>query len=159
MPPKGLSVFFLSRVAMAAIFSNKCPSTIDTSSIMRIWVVFQRDKAERAVLMQLMSLSMLSTVGAIAPHECNVIPPILEAAIPVLAVTETISGFFACFLLSAVMIAFNSRDFPVPTEALPLTQYFMSRKKNALESTCWTGKENVLSLLNNHPHHFYLLIA
>lgn len=30
MPPNGLSVFFLSRAAMADIFSNKCPSTIET---------------------------------------------------------------------------------------------------------------------------------
>ena len=30
MPPNGLSVFFLSRAAISDIFSNKCPSTIDT---------------------------------------------------------------------------------------------------------------------------------
>ena len=41
----------------------------------------------------------------------------LEAAIPVLAVTDTTSGFFACLLLSAAMIAFKSKDFPVPTGA------------------------------------------
>ena len=29
-PPNGLSVFFLSRAAISDIFSNKCPSTIDT---------------------------------------------------------------------------------------------------------------------------------
>ena len=29
-PPNGLSVFFRSRAAISHIFSNKCPSTIDT---------------------------------------------------------------------------------------------------------------------------------
>jgi uncharacterized protein YbjT (DUF2867 family) len=38
----------------------------------------------------------------------------LEAAMPVLAVTETASGLDACFFLSAIMMAFKSKDFPVP---------------------------------------------
>ena len=42
------------------------------------------------------------------------VPPIFEAAIPVLAVTETTPGFFICFFLSAAMIARRSSDFPVP---------------------------------------------
>jgi hypothetical protein len=33
---------------------------------------------------------------------------------PVLAVTETASGFFACLFLSAMMMALRSKDFPVP---------------------------------------------
>ena len=44
------------------------------SSIMSIWVVFQRSRAGCVVLMELRSLSMLSTVGAIAPHKCSVMP-------------------------------------------------------------------------------------
>ena len=39
-----------------------------------------------------------------------------EAAIPVLAVTETTAGFFACFFLRAAMIARSSNDFPVPSQ-------------------------------------------
>jgi len=38
-----------------------------------------------------------------------------EAAIPVLAVTETTAGFFACFFLRAAIIARSSSDFPVPS--------------------------------------------
>lgn len=41
-------------------------------------------------------------------------PPMLDAAIPVLAVTEIASGFFACFLRRAEIIARSSNDFPVP---------------------------------------------
>ena len=42
------------------------------------------------------------------------VPPIFEAAIPVLAVTETTAGFFACFFFRAAMIARSNNDFPVP---------------------------------------------
>ena len=42
------------------------------------------------------------------------VPPIFEAAIPVLAVTETTAGFFTCFFLRAAMIARSRSDFPVP---------------------------------------------
>lgn len=44
------------------------------------------------------------------------LPPMFDAAIPVLAVTEMTSGFLECFLRSAEIIALSSRDFPVPTE-------------------------------------------
>ena len=46
--------------------------------------------------------------------EVKNIPPMFEAAIPVLAVTETTSGFFMCFFLRVAMIARSSNDFPVP---------------------------------------------
>lgn len=41
-------------------------------------------------------------------------PPMFEAAMPVLAVTETAPFFFACFFRSAVIMARRRRDFPVP---------------------------------------------
>ena len=41
-------------------------------------------------------------------------PPTFEAAMPVLAVTATASGVLAYFRLKEAMIAFNSKDFPVP---------------------------------------------
>ena len=44
------------------------------------------------------------------------VPPMFEAAIPVLAVTETTPGFFTCFFLRAAMIARSSNDFPVPSQ-------------------------------------------
>ena len=43
------------------------------------------------------------------------VPPIFEAAIPVLAVTETTPGFL-CFFLRVAMMARSSSDFPVPGE-------------------------------------------
>ena len=44
---------------------------------------------------------------------------------PVLAVTETTSGLDACFFLSAIMMAFRSKDFPVPVKirASPSMQF------------------------------------
>jgi len=45
------------------------------------------------------------------------LPPMLDAAIPVLAVTDTTSGFLAYFLRRAVMIALKSKDLPVPVFA------------------------------------------
>jgi hypothetical protein len=128
---------------------------------------------------------MLSTVGAIAPHECSVMPatayqklapdsnwqsapPMLEAAIPVLAVTETISGFFACFFLSAAMIAFKSNDFPVPTGSvsrhrqcgpLGVTKKKVGKEGGRLRCTCGASKKDVLSLVNDHPQYPHLFIA
>ena len=37
---------------------------------------------------------------------------------PVLAVTDTTSGLDACFFLSAIMMAFRSKDFPVPVKII-----------------------------------------
>jgi len=42
------------------------------------------------------------------------VPPMFEAAIPVLAVTEMTPGFFTCFFLRVAMIVWSSNDFPVP---------------------------------------------
>jgi hypothetical protein len=44
------------------------------------------------------------------------VPPIFEAAIPVLAVTETTAGFFVCFFLREAIIARSKSDFPVPVQ-------------------------------------------
>jgi hypothetical protein len=90
----------------------------------------------------------------------------LEAAIPVLAVTETTSGLDACFFLSAVMMALKSKDFPVPTKEAasssthhPVNEEKKQRKRQGAKCTCWASKEDVLSLLNDHPQNPYLLIA
>ena len=53
----------------------------------------------------------LRTWGSGGPKN---VPPMFEAAIPVLAVTETTAGFFACFFLRDAIIARSSSDFPVP---------------------------------------------
>lgn len=44
------------------------------------------------------------------------VPPILQAAIPVEAVTAIASPLPECFRLSAEMISRNKTDFPVPSE-------------------------------------------
>ena len=46
--------------------------------------------------------------------ECNVIPPTLQAARPVDAVTAMTSGWFALMLFKVAMISLNKTDFPVP---------------------------------------------
>lgn len=52
------------------------------------------------------------------------VPPMLDAAMPVLAVTETCSGFFACFLRNPAMIARRSSDLPVPDQGdMPSAPY------------------------------------
>src|SRR6267154_594370 len=55
----------------------------------------------------------------------------LEAAMPVLAVTETTSGLRACFFLRAMIMALRSKDFPVPTRtaASPSIQTLIVMKK------------------------------
>jgi hypothetical protein len=59
-----------------------------------------------------------SSANPTPPNECNVIPPILQAAIPVDAVTATASGLFACFFLSPAMISLSKTDLPVPMSQL-----------------------------------------
>ena len=50
-----------------------------------------------------------------------VTPPILHAAIPVLAVTATASGFPAYFFFNARMISLKRTDFPVPADPVKKT--------------------------------------
>ena len=46
--------------------------------------------------------------------ECIVMPPILQAAIPVEAVTATASGHFVCSLRLLQIISRNKTDLPLP---------------------------------------------
>jgi hypothetical protein len=55
------------------------------------------------------------------PKLCIVIPPILQAAIPVLAVTATASPFPAHFFFNALMISLKRTDFPVPADPVKKT--------------------------------------
>ena len=47
-------------------------------------------------------------------------PPMLDAAIPVLAVMDTASGLPPCFLRRAAIIARSRRDLPVPATVIIL---------------------------------------
>src|SRR5258708_27334791 len=72
----------------------------------------------------------------------------LEAAMPVLAVTETNPGLDACFFLSAIIMARRSNDFPVPAKATasPSTQTLgkkRRRNKDALRDGTEKAQENV----------------
>lgn len=66
--------------------------------------------------MHLICRSTSASPGVTAPHECTVIPPMLDAAIPVEAVTATTCGVFACLRCSAEMIARSRCDLPVPVQ-------------------------------------------
>lgn len=59
-----------------------------------------------------------STASPAPPNECNVIPPMLQAAIPVEAVTATASGALEYFLRSDLIISRRRTDFPVPTSGI-----------------------------------------
>jgi len=90
MPPNGLSVFFLSRAAIEAIFSNKCPSTIDTKKNLSARSTLRSmnprtfinnedlgplpSHQSRTRSPNVTSLSTSLTEGAIAPHEWSVMP-------------------------------------------------------------------------------------
>ena len=77
-----------------------------------------------------------------------------EAAIPVLAVTETTAGFFACFFLRAAIIARRSSDFPVPAQ--PKCQISKKREKEGNDAnvnelrTSGSCEKDVLALVHHH---------
>lgn len=78
------------------------------------WMVIPaKDKSGRAVLGSYGAGGWFGC-GDFESTEEKSLPPMLEAAIPVLAVTETTAGCFACFSLKAAMMARSSSDFPVP---------------------------------------------
>ena len=96
-------------------------------------VSFHLLKAGLQVLIQLICLSMLCMPGVTAPQECIVmpspkssvlhvvyvtmnLPPMLDAAIPVLAVIEITAWFLEYFFLKADIIARSSNDFPEPSQ-------------------------------------------
>jgi hypothetical protein len=71
----------------------------------------------------------------------------LEAAMPVLAVTETTSGLRTCFFLSAMMMALRSKDFPVPAKDSGITintnSHRHEKKKNEIKTFRETGSGKI----------------
>lgn len=65
-------------------------------------------------------ISGFSNASPTPPNECKVVPPMLQAAIPVDAVTAMASGLFTCFFFRPAMISRSRTDLPVPVGPLSL---------------------------------------
>lgn len=87
------------------------------------------------------------------------IPPMFEAAIPVLAVTDTAVDCFAYFFLRATMMAWSSSDFPVPgrCESTGVRGWRVVDVKEA--RTCSSSEKNVVPLVHHHLQHPLLFTA
>lgn len=127
IPPKGLG-FFRSRLPILQNLSNISPSTIETtgqrclweknepSSMINTFVLSHRDRAFLFFLILPTSTGAASIASPAPPKECRVTPPMLQAAIPVEAVTATASAAVAYFFRNDLMISRSKTDFPVPVE-------------------------------------------
>lgn len=82
-----------------------------------------------------------------------------EAAIPVLAVTDTAVDCFAYFFLRATMMAWSSSDFPVPgrCESTGVRGWRVVDVKEA--RTCSSSEKNVVPLVHHHLQHPLLFTA
>ena len=82
-----------------------------------------------------------------------------DAAIPVLAVTETTAGFFACFFLRAAIIARSSNDFPVPGRQISDNAGKVGSGANVNEPrTCGSSEKHVLPLVHYHLQYSLLFV-
>lgn len=89
--------------------------------MMSTFVRSQRGTAFLFFLMRLQSSSAESRAKPAPPNAWSVTPPMLQAAIPVDAVTATASFVLAYFFLRATMISRSKTDFPVPAEPVKNT--------------------------------------
>lgn len=81
-------------------------------------VLFHLEDALRFIMTFLTSSSGFSLPRPIPAKLWIVVPPMLQAAIPVEAVTATASGRLTCLLRRSLMICLRRTDLPVP--ALPV---------------------------------------
>lgn len=121
IPPQGLLFLRISCPSLQNL-SNIAPSTIDTSSIINTFVFVHLPEAFLFNLSFLRSISGVSVASPTPPNECKVTPPMLQAAIPVEAVTATASGFLAYLFRKPWIISRSRTDLPVP--ALPVKNTF-----------------------------------
>lgn len=84
------------------------------SSMIRTLVRVHREIAFLFRLIFFARSSAGSRARPTPPKECNVVPLMLQAAIPVEAVTATASGDFECLDRSVRMISRSRTDLPVP---------------------------------------------
>lgn len=131
IPPQGLLFLRISCPSLQNL-SNIAPSTIDTgksqpaviasykavgclpSSIINTFVFVHLPDAFLFILSFLRSISGVSVASPTPPNECKVTPPMLQAAIPVEAVTATASGFLAYLFRKLWIISRSRTDLPVP---------------------------------------------
>ncbi|KAK3938360.1 hypothetical protein QBC46DRAFT_265523 [Diplogelasinospora grovesii] len=99
---------------------------MEISSITRVFVFNHRFLAFGFLRIFLTSVGASSLPRPIPEKLCKVIPPMLQAARPVDAVTATLSGSLACFFFSSAMIARIKTDFPVPAGPVKNTLWPLS---------------------------------
>jgi hypothetical protein len=79
-------------------------------------VLIHRPAAFLFFLILFANCSAVPSPIPIPPNECSVTPPILQAAIPVDAVTATASTERQYFFFKERMISLSRTDFPVPAD-------------------------------------------
>jgi hypothetical protein len=124
MPPKMVCLPRTWR-AMYSSFSKRCPSSMDTSSTTSVCTARQRFAVW---LLRSTSAARRSAVPWPSPmpaKEWIVTPPMLQAAMPVGAVTTTASDrpAAACLSLRPAMMRRRRKDLPVP--ALPVKKMLL----------------------------------
>lgn len=85
-------------------------------------------------------------------------PPMLDAAMPVLAMTATKSGLLACLRLNADMIALKSNDLPVPVSA-PTVNMLTRSPSDERPRTCRSREEHALPFFHDKLKHATLFLA
>lgn len=157
IPPKGFTLL-RKTLATASSLSNRSASTIEISSRMRHLVRCHR-VTDFLFLLILFTIWSTGSMHSPAPLKlCRVTPPILQAAIPVDAVTATASADWPRFPRRLRMISRKRTDFPVPyREMCNVFSYPRSRRlREAL--TCATSEKDVLSI-EDLLQHVFLLVA
>ncbi|KAK4140510.1 uncharacterized protein C8A04DRAFT_14868, partial [Dichotomopilus funicola] len=140
IPPHGCPLFRITRPICDSL-SKSSPSTMEISSIMSTFVLSHLFLAFGFRRIFLTRTSASSFPSPIPAKLCRVIPPMLQAARPVEAVTAIRSGFLAYrFLRSRMMDRINT-DFPVPAGPVKNTLRPFST------TSSWTRLCSVLSAI------------
>ncbi|KAJ6574740.1 hypothetical protein B0H19DRAFT_1125535 [Mycena capillaripes] len=122
MPPKGNKDSRTSR-AIYSILSNRIPSIIEISSMMRVLVSSQRVRSLNEFLILRARRSLDSFPNPIPANECRVEPPMFRPAIPVDAVTARELGFRTGSSFKVLIISRKRMDFPVPAGPVKNTDF------------------------------------
>src|SRR3569833_501720 len=124
MPPQGRPLLRRIRPIWESL-SKSSPSTIDTSSMIRVFVRSQRFLAFGFRRIFLTSAWTSSFPSPMPAKLCRVMPPMLHAASPVEAVTASLSGSLVHFFFSSWMMALIKTDLPVPAGPVKNTLAFL----------------------------------
>lgn len=129
---------------MASIFSNSFDSIIETSSMIRTCVRIHRVTAARFRRMYVRRRSGVSLARPTPPKLCSVIPPMLQAAMPVEAVTATASTLLWYFWRRSWMICRSRCDLPAPAE--PVKKTLRPCVTTASRMRCCSGERKTLAV-------------